>query len=193
MQLKDRTFVLIDTETTGFDKEKHQLLEVGMLVIKDLKVVDKLELKIKHKEYVVTAGAMSANKIDLLEHDKEGVEPQTACYEIMSFLRNNMDFTEEKGSAFIPIGQNIDFDLGFLEQLFLKNYKIKDYRLCMSYRKLDIMQVALVKSLEGKIELDSQSLDSLLEALNIDIPEDRHRAMVDCYLEFEVLNRLLGL
>ena len=63
----------------------------------------------------------------------------------------------------------------------------------MSYRKLDIMQVALVKSLEGKIELESQSLDSLLEALNIDMPEDRHRAIVDCYLEFEVLNRLLSL
>ena len=28
MLLKDRTFVLIDTETTGLNKEKNQLLEV---------------------------------------------------------------------------------------------------------------------------------------------------------------------
>ena len=40
MQLKNRNFILIDTETTGFDEKKNQILEVGILVIKDLKVID---------------------------------------------------------------------------------------------------------------------------------------------------------
>ena len=35
MQLKDRDFILVDLETTGFNKDKHQILEVGILVIKN--------------------------------------------------------------------------------------------------------------------------------------------------------------
>ncbi|WP_300277644.1 hypothetical protein [Peptacetobacter sp.] len=52
-----------------------------MLVIKDLKVVDELEVKIKHKEYTVTTGAMKANKIDLVLHEEE------ACDKIVNFLK----------------------------------------------------------------------------------------------------------
>ena len=50
MELRDRNFILVDTETTGFDEKKHQILEVGILVIKDLKVVGEFEVKIKHNE-----------------------------------------------------------------------------------------------------------------------------------------------
>lgn len=193
MQLKDRTFILIDTETTGFNKDKHQLLEVAILVIRDLKVIDKLEVKIKHKEYTVTIGAMSSNKIDLFEHDKEGVDYKVACDRIIEFLRQYVEVIDGKSSGLITIGQNIDFDLGFLEQIFLSAYKIKEYRECISFRKLDIMQLALIKNLEGKIELEKQDLDTLLNSLDIEIPINRHRALVDCYLELEVLNRLLSL
>ena len=55
MELRNRNFILIDTETTGFDEKKHQILEVGILVIKDLKVIDQFEVKIKHREYTITA------------------------------------------------------------------------------------------------------------------------------------------
>ena len=47
MELRDRNFILVDTETTGIDEKKHQILEVGILVIKDLKVVGEFEVKIK--------------------------------------------------------------------------------------------------------------------------------------------------
>ena len=39
MELRDRNFILIDIETTGFDEKKHQILEIGILVIKDLKLI----------------------------------------------------------------------------------------------------------------------------------------------------------
>lgn len=197
MLLKDRYYVLIDTETTGFNKEKHQILEVGMLILKGMEVIDELELKIKHKEYVITPGAIESNKINILEHDKEGMEPKEACDSILKFLKKYID-TEEldkkaKTIGLIAVGQNIDFDLGFLEQLFLSNYKIKEYRECISYRKLDIMQLALIKSLEGKLDIEKQDLDTILKALNIDIDNNRHRALADCYMEYEALLKLLSL
>ena len=61
MELRDRNFILIDIETTGFDEKKHQILEVGILVIKDLKLIAHFEVKIKHREYTITAKAIEAN------------------------------------------------------------------------------------------------------------------------------------
>lgn len=193
MLLKDRTFVLIDTETTGLNKEKNQLLEIGMLVIKDLKVIDELEVKIKHKEYTISSGAMKANKIDLVLHEEEACDTKEACDKIVDFLKEYVDTVDDKLQTLIPIGQNIDFDLGFLEELFLKAYKIKDYRQVIGYRKLDIIQVALTKNMEGKLDLEKLDLDTLLNALNIEMPENRHRAITDCYLELEVLKKLIEL
>lgn len=190
MELRNRNFILIDTETTGFDKEKNQLLEIGILVIKDLKIVGEFEVKIKHKEYTLTTKAMSANKIDLIEHEKVAVFEKEAAEKILEFLNQ---YKNEEDEGFIVIGQNVQFDIGFLEAMFLRTYKIKEYRQAVSYRSLDIMQLAMIKNIEGKIELEKQDLDHILTKLNIEIPEKRHRALTDCYLEYETMIKLLNL
>lgn len=196
MQLREREFILIDLETTGFIKDKHQILEVGMLVIRDNKIINEMELKIKHKEYVLTAGAMASNKINILEHEETAIYEEEACKNILEFLSNNLT----TDSGFIVIGQNVQFDIGFLENMFLRNKLIKDYRKLISYRNIDIMQLAIIKNIEGKIELESQNLDAILEALRIDescIPNhvlgQRHRALADCYLEHKAYIELLNL
>lgn len=188
MELKDRNFILIDTETTGFDEKKNQILEVGILVIKDLKVVDQFEIKIKHKEYTLTTKAMQANKIDLVKHEEEAVFEKEAAENILEFLNKHKGENDE---GYIVIGQNVQFDIKFLEEMFLRAYKIKEYRQVVSYRSLDLMQLAMIKNIEGKISLEKQDLDSILNKLVIEIPENRHRALTDCYLEFEVLRDLL--
>ena len=189
MELKDRGFLLLDIETTGFDEKKHQILEVGMLIIKGLEVIADINVAVKHTEYTLTTSAMNANKINIIEHEKNALTLEDAGTTLLNFLKEHKD-TEK---AYISIGQNVDFDLKFIEAMFFKLGKIKEYREYISYRKLDIMQVALMKNLEGKISLEKQDLDYLLTTLNIEIPKDRHRALADCYLEFEVLKRLLAL
>lgn len=188
MELRNRNFILVDTETTGFDEKKHQILEVGILVIKDLKVIAELEVKVKHKEYIITAGAMKANCIDIVEHEKEALDEKGAAKLILEFLNH---YKSEDDEGYIVIGQNVGFDIKFLEAMFLRGYLIKEYRQAISYRSLDIMQLAMIKNLEGKISLEKQDLDSILKELEIEIPENRHRALVDCYLEFEALTTLL--
>lgn len=185
MEFKDRRFLLLDLETTGFDEKKHQILEVGMLILENGKIIDSLEIKIKHKEYLVTPGAMKANKIDLLKHDEEAIDTKNAAINILDFLRKNK--SEDK---FIVVGQNINFDIKFIEEMFLKEWKIKDFRELVSYRVLDIMQLAMIRNLEGKIKLEKQDLDTILNTLEIPIPETRHSAITDCKLEFEVLKKL---
>lgn len=190
MELRNRNFILIDSETTGFDEKKHQLLEVGILVIKDLKIIEHFEVKLKHKEYTITTKAMEANKINILEHEKQALFENEAAEKILEFLSKHKAENEE---GYIVIGQNVQFDIKFLETMFLRVSKIKDYRKLVSYRNLDIMQLAMIKNIEGKISLEKQDLDSILKELNIEIPKNRHRALTDCYLEYEALIKLLNL
>ena len=89
MELRDRNFILIDTETTGFDEKKHQILEVGILVIKDLKVIDEFEVKIKHREYTITAKAMEVNNINIVEHEKEALFEKEATERMLEFLNKH--------------------------------------------------------------------------------------------------------
>lgn len=189
MELKNRSFVLIDIESTGLNKDEHQILEVGLLVIKDLSVVSELNVKIKHDNYVISPKAMEINKINLEEHSKDAVFEKEACDAILSFLNENKSAGDEKG--FVVIGQNVNFDLGFLEAMFTRNNLIKEYRNVISYRQLDLMQLALIKNLEGKVSLESQSLDCILKALNMEIPECRHSALGDCKLTYEAFIKLL--
>ena len=189
MELRNRSFVLVDTETTGYDEKKHQVLEIGLLIIKDMKILAELEVKVKHKEYLLTSGAMKANGIDIMEHEKEALEEKEAAELILKFLNDNK--SEEEG--YIVLGQNVGFDIKFLEAMFLRCYLIKEYRKVVSYRNLDLMQLALIKNLEGKINLEKQDLDHILSKLDIDIPVNRHRALVDCKLEYEAIIKLLNL
>ena len=189
MELKNRSFVLIDIESTGLNKNEHQILEVGLLVIKDLSVVSELNVKIKHDNYVISPKAMEINKINLEEHKKDAIFEKEACDAILNFLNDNKTIGDEKG--FIVIGQNVNFDLGFLEVMFKRNNLIKEYRSVISYRQLDLMQLALIKNLEGKVALESQSLDCILKALSMEIPECRHSALGDCKLTYEAFIKLL--
>lgn len=186
MELRDRRMLLIDTETTGFNPEKHQLLEVGILILEQGEVINTLELKIKHKEYLVTQGAMKTNKINLIEHEEEAVELEEAAKEIINFLEYNFN-----GEHYLIIGQNVNFDIKFIEKLFLSTGRIKDFRKFVGYRTLDIMQLFLIKNIEGKVKAEKQDLDYILNTLNIEIPVDRHSALTDCFLEYEVLKKLL--
>lgn len=188
MELKDRRFILLDTETTGYDSKKNQLLEVGMLCIDHGVVIGEINILIKHKEYTLTGNAMAANKIDIIEHEKVANTEEVAIDKMLEF------FEEYKNDEhFILIGQNVDFDIRFLEELFLKHCKIKDLRQYVGHRKLDLMQLALIKNLEGSLNIEKQDLNTLLNALNIEIPDNRHRALVDCYLEYEVFKKLINL
>lgn len=191
MELRKRDYILVDTETTGYSEEENQILEIAIMVIKNLEVTNKLELKIKHKKYTVTPGALKVNGIDLVKHDEVAMGEEDAAKRILEFLKDNK--SEEIKEGYIVIGQNVSFDIKFIEKMFLRNKLIRNYRELVSYRNLDIMQMALIKNLEGYIELEKQDLDSIAESLDIDIPKERHSAAVDCELTYRVLIELLNI
>lgn len=189
MNLKERRKCLIDVETTGFSYVKNQILEVGMLIIEDDEIIAEKEIKIKsNNDYEISEAALQSNNINLEEHNKVALDEADALDEMIEFLDKNLI---DKDKSYIIIGQNVDFDINFLSRLFKKYSKSEEFKKYIGYRKLDIMQVALFQVQRGKIELESLALDSIIAALEIKMPKERHRALCDCKLEFETYKQLL--
>ena len=108
--------LVIDTETTGLSPRFHKTLTVGLLLIdvekSHLNILDQNHIFIKHNHYNASKGAMSVNKIDLIQHNQIAVPPQKACNQINNFIEKNILHETPL------VGHNIQFDRGFLNSLF---------------------------------------------------------------------------
>ena len=106
-------FLAFDTETTGLDKTKCNILTAHFIILdKNLSVIDSLDLKIKHQVYTVYAKALEINKINLVEHtnNTNSLYINDASRKLKQFLIKN------KGkNRYIPLGHNIQFDIDFIK------------------------------------------------------------------------------
>lgn len=106
-------FLAFDTETTGLNKNKCEILTAFFIVLdEEFNIVDTLDLKIKHGFYTVYPKALEVNKIDILDHhnDKKALYMREANRKLKTFLLDN------KGNdKYIPLGHNINFDIDMIK------------------------------------------------------------------------------
>ena len=102
-------YVIIDTETTGLDAEKHEIVSFGGIVLIDHKIVETIEIKIK-PAHIDTAdqkaleiNGYSPDKWQYANTQKEG------AYKIADFIERHRDK--------IFAGHNLQFDIKFIQAL----------------------------------------------------------------------------
>lgn len=126
-------YIAIDTETGGISNDT-SLLTVYALILNDQLIPQDelyLYLKPKHKIYHVEVEALIVNGINLIEHDKIAITKSDGGQLFRDFLiRNNPNGTDK----FIPIGQNIFFDLDKIYTHLLDKKEAEKY---ISYRLID--------------------------------------------------------
>lgn len=173
----NQKIIVFDTETGGLDPLKHSLLQVGIMVCENGKVLDKRRINIVHDTYHVTPKAMEINKIDLATHT--GCTPEEAVDEIVEFVRAHF-----KKPAQV-LGHNVPFDVGFMKKLF-QDAGV-DYDSVFSYRLLDTSSFARVLEFSGVIERGG-SLGQLAETFGIEFDKTAlHDALVDCEVTYKLL------
>ena len=168
-------FLFFDTETGGVDPERHSLLSIGMVVGRGREVIAQTEIFIRHDPYVVTAGGLEVNRIDLVSHHKRAMEPMAAWEAMRTFLVPHFP-PEEK---IILVGHNISFDRAFLDA-FLKSVE-QDPGSRISHRSIDTHAIAAMLKDAGRIP-SSVALNSsgLFDHFQINVPSaDRHTALGD--------------
>lgn len=194
--MKKAKYLAFDCETGGFEPDQHSLLTAYFAVLdEDLACLDEVSLELNANSfggvYRVTAGAMEVNKIDLVEHDKRAIHPNKAREKLVRMLEKYRyrDFGGSmSGNTLMPLGHNVDFDIGFIKAQLLPE---PEYRKFISHRKLCTSTMARFLKLAGKID-SGGSLENLCKGLGVEvIPDGFHNAEADTRATVECLKKML--
>jgi DNA polymerase III epsilon subunit-like protein len=119
MQARDQTITIIDFETGGRDKFKHQATQVATLIV-DLKSLAVLG---EYESFIAPYGGLTYDKEVLkktmvTEDDILNGKPlKTVVKELIEVFKQGAYTDTDKGKT-ILCGHNMNFDKGFSEELF---------------------------------------------------------------------------
>ena len=177
----ERLVAITDIETTGLDPFKHDIIDLGsVLVDHSMQVVDELELKIKPTFY------HPPEKKALQINGYNEAEWQDAI-DIKSALTEYSDFARDA----IFAAYNVTFDWSFVSAAF-KKYKTEN---TMSYHRVDIMSMfalkVMIATAIGEDDIpEGVSLKNACERLGVEPEPDIHRAMNGAKTAYAVLKTL---
>jgi len=166
--LREAEFSVLDVETTGLSARNNRVIEIGIVKVKNLKIVDKYTTLIKPGcdiPYFITQFT--------------GIANSDVAYS-PSFYDTIEEIEEFIGNSIIS-GHNLSFDAGFLSYEFIRN----------GFEPLSNLSVCTLK-LSRKVfpSLKSKSLGSVSEYLGIK-NRDSHRALSDAEATAQILIKLI--
>jgi len=177
-KLSEIRLAFTDTETTGLDEQKHEIVEIATLIYNPCndKVEDEWVTKVA-PTHIETASSIALRINGYVDNPKAYTKGlKSALIKFNSLVKN----------CFI-VGQNIEFDLKFIHK------GMNDFGIKPSFgrhRKLELM--SLVWWAIKNTDLEKMSLESLCNHFEIS-NVGAHTALVDCQRTFEVYKRLLEL
>ncbi|MCC7469718.1 MAG: 3'-5' exonuclease [Bacteroidetes bacterium] len=181
--MRKHNLAFVDIETTGFDKEKHEIIELGLVLVKQLgeegknfEIIEEIEYKIK-PEHIETADpqALKVNGYDASQ------------WIFASGLAEVMKNFAEKTRDSIFTAHNLTFDYSFVERAFEKTGVENK----MFYPKIDTISFAYAK-LHKNLKVEKFRLQKLCEYFGIENPK-AHTALADARATFEVYKKLVNI
>lgn len=158
-------YLIIDTETSGLDKHKHELLSLGAMVLIDGVVTESIEIKVEPRK--ISNADPEALKVNGYSEYrwKNALPAKQAGFIIQQLFLRHTDA--------ILVGHNVQFDIGFLYE-FGKSVNTK-FQLPTPYIDTrDICRVAL-----APFGCQSMSLDNICLFLGWK-RRKAHTALSDC-------------
>lgn len=105
-QSLNTTYCILDLETSGFSAVNDEIIEVGILKVKNNKIIDKFHSYIKPKSKLRENIIEITNITNEMLNDKENIK--NVFPKIIDFLGNEKDV--------VIVGHNVNFDIRFLKQ-----------------------------------------------------------------------------
>ena len=176
--------VFIDTETGGLEPTINSLLSVALVIWHDFEIIDSFEVLINDGKLNATAEALKINGIDLVEHKKNGLNPEKAILRINQFLAKHFDEAEKITLA----GHNVNFDINFFK-FFLSQNNFSFHKR-FSHRVVDTATILYYLYIAGKIKQKSISSSEAFKLFGIDV-DNRHTAIGDAIATAKLFSLLL--
>lgn len=179
--MKNKNLAFIDIETTGFNPETQEIIEIGCVIVSQNEgipgeIVEEFELKIKPKKLEnADPEALSINGYNEAE------------WLFASSLEQAMGVFAEKTKECIFVAHNAAFDWSFISKAFATTHVENK----MFYAKIDTISFALAK-LHNDPTVTRYNLGSLCERFGI--TNDRaHTALADTRATLEMYRKLIEL
>lgn len=177
-----RDLLFVDTETTGLDPNRHELLEVAAIRTspdgKTIKGTFEAKLRPQHIDTAEKA-ALEVNKYSAEEWTEEKCKPPGEIVDALQKLA-------VVGGGTVLVGQNVAFDESFIKPLFDRfNMKVP-----WGYHRIDTVTLAWPLYQNEQSTLDGLSLKKLVTFLGI-TTDPTHRAMADAMACREVYLRIM--
>ena len=176
MEFLKRPLAITDVETTGFDAQLHEIIEIGLVVVdqKTFKVLDEWSVKVKPKK--IKTAADKALKV--------------AGYTKLDWanaigLKEAMEVYSKKTKNAVFMAQNSFFDWSFLSEAF-KSTGIEDHT---DYHRVDLFSIGWSKS-KKLPKLKEFTLKSMCRCFNLEPEPLPHRALNGAKKALEVLRKL---
>jgi DNA polymerase-3 subunit epsilon len=181
--MKKHNLAFVDIETTGLDSEKHEIIELAFVLVKQLgdkgqefEVIEEMEFKIK-PERIEDADPQSL-KVN-------GYDPSAWIF--ANTLTEAMKVFSEKTKDAIFVAHNLTFDYSFMDKAWKKTGVPNE----MFYPKIDTISIAYAK-LHANPRIDKFRLQKLCEYFGIENAK-AHSALSDTRALFEVYKKLMNL
>ena len=180
-------FIAFDNETGGIAPETSLLTTYFAILDPHLNKIDELELTLKPndgKPYVVEAGGLAVNKINLIQHDEEAITYSEGGQKLFKLLKYH-----GINDKLTPLGHNVHFDI-----LGVNNHLLgaKTWNQFVSYKIQDTQVIASFLQRGGKFPPDlSMSLGSLANYFRVQVAGNPHESIYDTLVTIEVYRNLL--
>ena len=168
-------YCFFDIESTGLDPKRNDIIQLALIIEIDNKIVYKEKLECQPFDYsAIEPKALETNHLTI-EQIKTFQTPQEMYKKLIKILDTYVD-KYNKNDKFIPVGYNVNFDIGFLREFFLKNGN-KYYGSYFDYHFLDGMALTFFMRYIGKLNLENYRLETSCKHYGIEI--NAHDALSD--------------
>ena len=159
--------LFIDTETTGLDPKKNDIIVLSYMIEDGGMVVDEGELKIRpYNPSNIEQGALDVNGITREELEYFD-EPIYAKNKFVKAIKNHVDIND-KDSKLMFCGFNVMFDVDFLKEFFWKCNDKNFFNYFKPRTLIDPMYMLRYLNYIGKTNLKSCALDEVCKYFNIE-------------------------
>jgi DNA polymerase III alpha subunit (gram-positive type) len=173
---RSRHLIFIDLETSGLNRDNHEILEVGCIVVngENFEIIEEYSAKVK-PSHIETATS-EALKINGYTKEKwrDAKNPKEVLKKISEMSEGGM-----------VAGWNVSFDWAFIEQGF-KKYGIRS---AFNYHKVDVQSIAYAY-LYRKKKAKSLRLDATAELFGMEKGKI-HGAQEDIRITYELFKKFM--
>lgn len=177
----------LDTETTGLDPVRNDPYQIAGIIEIDGKVEEEFNLFCQPLDWSTIDDHALAMNGKMREDLEKYPLAKTVRSNLIKILDKYVD-RFNRHDKFTPAGQNVTFDLQFLNHWFKKLHDDYWGSWCTWY-PLDLRQLVTIAQVKGWLRLENQKLATVAAAFGIDF--QAHDAMEDVRVTHKIISRMM--